>query len=454
MKQVKLCSKKWSHFEDRDYMLNLLGNERNILLTGPPRSGKSELIKDLSESIEFLRINCFTCSKIQSLRKLFFENLSREFGLPKIINTFSGFLKHAADIKKEHSSKNDLRAYIVRPIIVVFENAQNLLHISVEETIEFFKIYERFVSEMSFLTKIQTIVVSTTELPIKYFKVYLPYANITKFRDRVNEIITLTTKGNLVEHIFNKYFKIAFINEVIGFEIFAKDLDTIELITSKLLAFLLIDLKDQKSVNIEQTKLKDFFQFPKVQKLFIDDVSNIYCSIKEISEIIEVMNTQKDNNEQKGYEESNISSLCHKEIMQKLPIIPSYVLLACYLAQNYGKSKDAIILGLVKRTNANKKQAAIEKTNPKRSFPISRVIWIIEAFINNQRDAESVNDLDLVFHSNEFYLTFNFFERLNWLKQDEKKGYVPKHYQLTCDQHFIDMVIKRLGFNRKEFVRQ
>jgi len=453
MNQAKLCSRKWAHFEDSEYMLNLLRNGQDLLLIGPPRTGKSELIADLSGSVEFLRINCFTCSKITSLRKLFFESLSREFGLSKPIITFSGFLKHAAEIKMKNSSKNDLRAYIIKPIIVVFENAQNLMQISVEETIEFFKVYERFVSEMSHLTLIQTILVSTTELPVKYFKVYLPYAPTVKLRERISEVVTAKTTGHLQEHVFNQHFKLKFVNVVIGFEIIAKDFDSIELVTAKLLHFLLADLCGQSHSNIGSVDLKNFHTFPKVNNLFADDIKNIYLSIKEIKLVVEKLSPQISESAQAGYDYSSASNFYRKEIMQNLPIIPSYILLACYLAQNNGKSKDAVILGLVKRTNARKKQSIIEKAGPKKSFSISRVIWIVEALINNQRNSEAANDLNLVFHSNEFYLTFNFFERLNWLKQDQKKHMVPKHYQLTCDQHFIDMVIRRLGFNRKEFVK-
>ncbi len=453
MKQVKLCPKKWSHFEDADYMLNLLRQEQDVLLIGPPRSGKSEVITDLCRFNDMVKINCFSCSKFQTLRKQFFESLSREFGFVKPVITFSNFLRHAAEIKKEHSVKNDLRAYIIKPITVVFENAQNLLRISNEETIEFFSVYERFVSEISVVTKIQTIVVSTTEMPLKYYKVYLPYPSTTKHRERITDIVEAMVRDHRMKSIFNDFFKTVFINKMLGYEIMVKDFDSIELVTTKLLHFLLNDMQQARSEFIEKISLDSFRQYSRVNWLFCDDINHVYSSINDLNEMIDDMPELDHLKAQANYQNNSVTGIYQREIMQNLPIIPSYILLACYLAHNYGKTKDAIILGLVKRTHARKTQATIEKVGPKKSFPISRVIWIVEALINNQRDTENVNDLNLVFHSNEFYLTFSFFERLNWLKQDDRKNKVPKHYQFTCDQQFVDMVIKRLEFKGSDFIK-
>ena len=58
--------KRWSHFQDRDFLCSLVENYENVLIVGPPKAGKSELIRDMFSNDSTVRINC-----------LGFENFSR-----------------------------------------------------------------------------------------------------------------------------------------------------------------------------------------------------------------------------------------------------------------------------------------------------------------------------------------------------------------------------------------
>jgi hypothetical protein len=89
--------------------------------------------------------------------------------------------------------------------------------------------------------------------------------------------------------------------------------------------------------------------------------------------------------------------------------------------------------------------------NEKKLFTIARAIWIIEALIQNQSEREPVNDLALEYHSNEFFLCFDFFERLNWIKSVPLSQGV-RRFKFTCEQQFVEKLLDKLGFERKEFI--
>ena len=143
-------------------------------------------------------------------------------------------------------------------------------------------------------------------------------------------------------------------------------------------------------------------------------------------------------------------SLTQMDIMDNLPIIPCYVLLACYMAAFCPKGKDAVILGLIKRSLQDNSTTGAPR-GKQGLFELPRAIWIVEALIVNQEMREPVNDLGLVYHSNEFFLSFHFFERLNWVR-DLTTSRKPFRYRFTCDHFFVNKVIKKLGFDAREFI--
>lgn len=453
MQESQLCLKKWSHFEDREFMANLLKQGENILLIGPPKSGKSELVRDLSSSQRILRINCRLYSKLALIRNNVVKKIMEFLNIiSNKIASFSQLINFYLESKNNDDSESLAYRFDTESILIVFENAQNLVSSSIEDTLEFFRNYNTFVRGVSEFVQIQTIVLSTVNIPVEYFKIYLPYPQRAKLKEKIEEVLdrdlSFSNTGDYKK--LNDYFRKEFVSHVLGFEILVRDFDSIELITNKLAHFLAADIALSKNLDYESISINKFSDFRKVSCLFYDNIKNIYCSRHELASRIANMDFGQFGlrSDQEAYVKAG---LVQSNLMDNLPVIPSYTLLACYLAATFPTSKDSVILGLCKRTLRASSAPVAKIKNEKKLFSEARAIWIIEALIQNQSEREPVNDLALEYHSNEFFLCFDFFERLNWIKSVPLPHGV-RRYKFTCEQQFVEKLLDKLGFERKEFI--
>ena len=453
MQEPSLCPKKWSHFEDREFMVNLMKQGENILMVGPPKSGKTELVRDLSSSQSVLRINCRLYSKLALIRN---HVVKRIMGFLNIVSNKIGSFSQLINFYLESKNNDDNESLALRfdteNILIVFENAQSFVSASIEDTIEFFCNYNTFVRGVSEFVQIQTIVLSTVSIPIEYFKIYLPYPHRSKLKEKIDEVLDrdLVFSSNGDYKKLNDYFRKEFVSHVLGFEILVRDFESIELITNKLAYFLAADIAISKNLDYESISINKFSDFRKVSCIFYDSIKNIFCSRQELASRIANMDAGQSafRSDQELYAKAG---LFQSNLMDNLPVIPSYTLLACYLAATFPTSKDAVILGLCKRTLRASSAPTPRLKNEKKLFSQARAIWIIEALIQNQSEKEHVNDLALEYHSNELFLCFDFFERLNWIKSVPLPHGV-RRYKFTCEQQFVEKLLDKLGFERKEFI--
>jgi hypothetical protein len=449
MRKISLCSSKWQHFEDREFIVNLMLNKEDINLIGPPRSGKTEVIRDLSQNCAFIKINCFNHCKMLNFRKDVIKKMTSFLDIKVNLTNFSSFINYIKENKGSGIEVKSLKYFVRQDIRIVFENAQHLLTISKEGAIEFFLVFKKFLQEISDFIAVQTIIVSTVFFPVDCFKVYLPFPSIIKIKEKINDVINNSLHKKPKYPLICKHYKATLVSAIIGYNTVVADFDSFEIITRQLAYFLEDGMRQSQNKQFDQIDIKHFSDYHKTTTLFFSDIKQIYASIYDLKDQIQHINVN-DQTVQKDYELLTSGNCPQKDIMNLIPIIPCYALLACYMAANHPDSKDKIILGLIKRSfKANESQSNVKNTS--KSFGISRAIWIMEALILNQIEKEKVNDLLWRNHTNEFYLSFNFLEKLNWIKEVSNSA-TPLKYQFTCDQQFVNKVINRLGFNKDEFL--
>lgn len=449
---AKLNPKKWSHFKDREFLESLADSRENLLLIGPPKSGKTELIRDLFGFQDTIRINCLIFDNFAKLTADLCEKLSkhRKINVSKPPTTFAHLLLYIAQSKDEAGDFGLIGDQ--KAVTVVFENAHILLELSYDSCSDFFKVYSRFVDEISLAVDIHTMIVSKCEMPVEYFKIALPYPNKEKLMEFVSQKydekcdkITYQEFGGILRLIRQN-----FIITVLEFEIIVHDFDSFDLLTSKIFSHLKRDLKGSQRHYLEtqaQLSLKNFPCTSTLIKVFFFNIKAIYYSNKELREMAK--HFDETDKGQQNYGIFNSIAHMHTKMLESMPIIACYILLGCYIASSIPQSKDHTVLGVCKSKTTNRKEVW-QKQLKHKAFSISRAISIVEVLMENSRDRQNINEQAMLYHSTEFYMIFDFFERIGWLKESGV-GQIPKYYKFICDPSFISVLIKKLGLEQSEF---
>ena len=453
---TKLCSEKWSHFLKREVMESFIENGENLMIVGPPKSGKSELVREVCQDRKYIRVNCILYNKPSNLRNQVVKEIVRFFQIqPTTITTYPTLLNYFLDSKlRKSEGLVDLFEFTVEPLYIIFENTQYIWMNSSDGLLDFFKGYQNFVQELEHYVVVRSIVISTSAFQTPYFKFFLPYPDDAKVERFIKQKVeNLLGQGTREDELI-RGMSASLITLIRSFNLIIKDFDSFELITEKLMHFLRQDLRRTKDPKAHLLNLKHFHHCNSAYRLFFGNLNYMYMPVKELEALIDDPQfrpgaealTYENEKSNFGYSNSNI--------MEHLPIVPSYVLLACFMAAYFPPSKDSVILGLLKKTAVNargsRKQEMEEKTE-KKAFFFDRVVWIVEAISNTQNELRPINELQINYHSNEFYLCFNFFEKIKWIKEVTVSQGNPKKYKFTCDVHFVEKLITKLGFDKNEF---
>lgn len=455
-----LDSKKWSHFKDKHFLENLIFNRENILIIGPPKAGKSELIRDLFDPNTAIRINCLIFDNIAKLTADFCEKIikSRMSKNNKINSTFAHLILWLSSQKEETMTSNVMQNES-KLLTVIFENAHTLLDIGYDNCSDFFKVYSRFIEEVNNIIDIQTIIISRSEIPVDYFKICIPYPNYSKLAEFVGQKFDERAEKMPADDLKPKILKMrqSFITTILEFEIIAHDFDSFDLLTEKIFSQVKRGLKESASTNSSSKNhqfvsqndhsIKSINGLENLISVFFFNIKAIYYSNKELREM--AINFSDKSVQNQSYTIFNSVSHTNKKMLESMPNVACYIILACYIASIIPQSKDHTVLGIVKGKSGGKKNSWLKNIKSK-AFCITRAISIVEILMENSKERENINEHQLIYHSTEFYMIFDFLERIKWIKETGI-GQIPKYYKFICDPGFISDLLSKLGLDRSEY---
>ena len=448
-----LDKKKWSHFTDKHFLESLVENRENLLLVGPPKTGKSELVRELFDPKSTLRINCLIFDNLVKLTSDICEKITK-WKKPENLRPNSTFaqLIQWLILQKELPVFTDNSRVDLNKTTLIFENAHTLLDISYEQCSDFFKVYSRFVEELSNLLDIQTIVISRSEMPLDYFKVCLPYPTNAKLQEFVSHKFDQKWEKLPLDICkpFIAKIKPSFVTTILEFEIIVHDFDSFDLLSNKIFSQLKRAMRGQNKVHlVSQAKLflKDYPSVQTLLSVFFFNIKAIYYSNKELREMTQ--NFADADKNIKDYGIFNSISHMQKKMLESMPTVACYILLACYIASSIPQSKDHTVLGICKAKCIGKK-SNWQKQIKHKAFSTVRAVSIVEVLMENSSEREMLNEHQLLYHSTEFYMIFDFFERISWIKESGI-GQIPKSYKFTCDPSFVSVLIRKLGLDQTEY---
>lgn len=98
-------------------MSNLVESGESLLLMGPPKSGKTELIRDLMRgaSLKVLTINCYLFNNLVCLKNQICRSVSEAINFSTMRTNYSDILNFCLEAKSKSNYSERL--------VIVFENS-------------------------------------------------------------------------------------------------------------------------------------------------------------------------------------------------------------------------------------------------------------------------------------------------------------------------------------------
>lgn len=457
MEERKL-SKKWKHLKEFKYIKTLINHNQDIFLLGPSKSGKTELIKDLTKKNKksIIKINCLMFSSMTKIRSKIvheiykFAAASEKKELLKNYRTF---------IQLENYLKNSELSLPNLNLILIIENAESLYKYSKNAEIKKFfeknRLHFKNIVSGGDDINVQTIILSTLKIPIinfSFFQFGLYFPDEESIFEHNLEYLEkkLEKDGNLkMKNFLDKdILKNEFLSDVNCFNIFIRDFWSFEILIDKLY-FIIQMIINQSKVHENLQSLSKLTKYSNLKKLIQKDFSFAFEQNNELINITENLG-KKENN---IFEKTIIDFNPENDLINDLPFLPKVLLLAFGLATENPKTHDHTIFIKINEHKKQKKNFTRKKNYRKKNLNVnlSRVIAITEIFLERKKDDIKTLDFSRIYHSTEFFLNIDFLEKIKLIKFINIKNN-ELYYKYLGNMELIEKLLDSLGQKKSEFL--
>ena len=443
----ELRSHNWAHFEDGECFCALLESGADVLLVGHPGAGKRKLIDDIKLD-QGITIECAILQSSSGVQQELLRHLHQlvpDAGPKACPRSFEAAIRHYG--------MDSMAAARPRPpphrkrIPVIFYNADRYFRHNASDFRTFFANYLSFAHTALYSSfALQTVVLSRTDLPLPFPRCLLTYPTDGQLQQFTSQRAghlyhTMPGRPPQLQPRFSQ-----FVTRCIAFELFFKNFDAMDLVVSKLLKML---KKSYKVSGSDAHELSQQLFFVNCVELFTQNPRRIYSPMSELLAIVQTISPNAGLRESVERAQLELQDL-HTDSCNDLPVIARYALLAIRLCQlNTAKGDLSLVQSCRKSSKA--KGAPVTKSwqlsRPARHARSWRV-WNVMEMLFTAAGKDRVLERYRNFHSAEFYLVFDFLERVGLIAINGTSKF-ERSYSLTCDVELVRRISQELGFHNE-----
>lgn len=445
--------KKWSYLPTYLLIKNYIYAGHDFALIGPSKTGKSELLRDLTRDNERVCIvSCLRNSEPRRLEENVAVHLLRSLNLDEPVKNPS-FIRLL-----EHLYIYQGQVLVSDPIVLMLENVESVLMTRNRQFYYFFDQLMNFVKELREVithVKIQIIIVSRIDVSLEVIKVPMPLPSSEWLRQHV-----VQRYRRRVETIENKdvrqqceALEPSFIANLMSFDVTRRDFEIYDILVTVLLREMMKGIK-----NARVSELRDadtIADFKNSLKVLNSNIETAYMPADQFRERVNAaisVGTEKID-QIKMEMEWEVRNRDLEKTLNKLPETAAILLIAFYIQSHYMHKEVGEVLGTVKRSNRRKMKAGMampdsnrlrviesKKHQRKRRIEMDRVIMTAKQVMKNISEYIKTPEKRVEYCSLNMALNFDFLENRGWIsKLIERNGKV--YYHFLGDEKTIKVLL-------------
>ena len=456
---------KWSYLPSYSLLQNYIEVGLDFALIGPSKTGKSELIRDLTRDTANVAI-------ISCLRNGEPKKLEEAVGLAVYSSlNISKAIKHPSFLRVIEELYNYQGQFLsTEKLIVILENVENLLFARNRQFYEFIDQFANFlkeVNEVDECIKVQTVFVSRTDVTLDIPKVPMSLPS-SSFLERYGRAQYLANMGQITAELLRKRLaglESSFMAHLMSFDVTRRDFEIYDVLSTVLFRELLKALKNVNSV-AKITDADSLPDFKSALKVLNNDIETAYLPINEFRDRVKAaMATGSDELKKVKLEiewESRNRDL--EKALSRIPETAAIMLIAFYIENVYKTNDVENILGKVKIKNKRRKTNQVQgstqltkiesgKQQHRKRIEMDRVISTAKQLMKNISEYLKTPEKKVEYCSLNMALNFDFLVKRGWIaKFIERNGKV--YYHFMGDEKTIKLLVtERFSMLGEEIIK-